>query len=242
MQKKIAIIALGRLGQILYTKLTGSSNQVVGTFHSKPKGFKGEIKYDFLKDSIPLEIQDSDVLIFNLTPSVIKSVEKFQAFIQNIRTKRFIFISSTSVYGLQGEVDEDSPTFPESDSGKLLQSCELAILSNKSNSCVVRPAGIYGPHSHPARYMAGREVSVNGNESINLIDIDSLADIIINNFETKYSIVNAVNSHHPRKEDYYIDFCKRNSLQSPTFKNMDIGKDKIVKTKYQEFETTISLV
>jgi nucleoside-diphosphate-sugar epimerase len=241
MHKKIVIVALGRLGQTLYTKLTGSSNQVVGTFHSNPKGLKGEFKYDFSKDAIPFDIQDSDILVFNLTPSVIQSVENFQNFIQNIRTKRLIFISSTSVYGMQGEVDEDSPLLPESESGKLLQSCELTLFSNKSNSCVVRPAGIYGPESHPGRYMAGREVSVNGNESINLIDINSLADIIINNFETKYNVVNAVNSHHPKKEDYYIDYCKRNNLQSPTFQNKDVGKDKIVKTKYQEFEITISL-
>lgn len=241
MLKKIAIIALGRLGQTLYTKLSKSTYQVLGTFHSSPKGLKGEIKYDFSEESIPPEIQDSDVLIFNLTPSVIKSFEKFQSFIQNIRTKRLIFVSSTSVYGLQGEVDEDSPTFPESDSGKLLQSCELTLLSNKSNSCVIRPAGIYGPESHPGRYMAGREVSVNGNESINLIDIDSLAEIIINNFETKYSVVNAVNIHHPRKEDYYLDYCKRKGLDAPIFQNKELVKDKIVKTKYQEFLTAIDL-
>ena len=117
---------------------------MLGTFHSKAKGLEGEIEYDFIKDTIPREIQDSDILIFNLTPSAIKSIENFQSFIQNIRTKRLIFISSTSVYGMQGEVDEDTPTFPESDSGKLLQSCELTLLSNKSNSCVIRPAGIYG--------------------------------------------------------------------------------------------------
>lgn len=241
MHKKIAIVALGRLGQTLYRKLSASNYQVIGTYNTTPKGLEGEIQYDFSTDAIPLDIQDSDVVVFNLTPSAIKSVEKFQSFIQKIITKRFIFVSSTSVYGMQGEVNEDSPTFPESESGKLLQACELSLLSNKSNSCVVRPAGIYGPQSHPGRYMAGREVSVNGNESINLIDINSLADIIINNFETKYSVVNAVNTHHPRKEDYYLDYCKRNNLQSPIFQNKEVEKDKIVKTKYKEFETSISL-
>lgn len=59
---------------------------------------------------------------------------------------RFIFVSSTSVYGqTQGEwVDEESPTEPAAYSGRIILQAEKAFLGHNPGNCVVRFSGIYG--------------------------------------------------------------------------------------------------
>ncbi len=60
--------------------------------------------------------------------------------------KRFIYISSTSVYGqTTGEwVDENSETNPTTFGGKILLKAESLLYSKLSNSTVIRLGGIYG--------------------------------------------------------------------------------------------------
>ncbi len=60
---------------------------------------------------------------------------------------RFLFVSSTSVYGQdQGEwVDEDSPTTPESFSGRVLLAGEALVHNYPGEASAVRFGGIYGP-------------------------------------------------------------------------------------------------
>jgi nucleoside-diphosphate-sugar epimerase len=60
---------------------------------------------------------------------------------------KFVFISSTAVYGQQhGEwVDETSPTVPNDFSGKILLEAESLVRKNAKNYAIVRFGGIYGP-------------------------------------------------------------------------------------------------
>ncbi len=60
---------------------------------------------------------------------------------------RFLFVSSTGVYGqTDGEwVDERSPAHPGSFSGRVLLQGEQAVLANEHVGTVVRFGGIYGP-------------------------------------------------------------------------------------------------
>ncbi len=61
--------------------------------------------------------------------------------------QRFIFVSSTGVYAQKnGEwVDEDSPTNPETNSGKRLLEGERLALGGPFPATVLRLGGIYGP-------------------------------------------------------------------------------------------------
>ncbi|MDJ0890761.1 MAG: SDR family oxidoreductase [Gammaproteobacteria bacterium] len=60
---------------------------------------------------------------------------------------RFLFVSSTGVYGqTDGEwVDERSPAQPGSFSGRILLQAEQAVLASEHVGTVVRFGGIYGP-------------------------------------------------------------------------------------------------
>ncbi|MGB5676553.1 MAG: SDR family oxidoreductase [Gammaproteobacteria bacterium] len=69
-----------------------------------------------------------------------------QVFTQQSAATRFIFISSTSVYGqMNGEwVDENSITEPKSVTAKIILNAERAFLANSRRNCVIRFSGIYG--------------------------------------------------------------------------------------------------
>ncbi len=60
---------------------------------------------------------------------------------------RFVFVSSTGVYGDTGgeEVDEDSPTEPESFRGETMLAGEARVLASPLHGIVLRLGGIYGP-------------------------------------------------------------------------------------------------
>jgi nucleoside-diphosphate-sugar epimerase len=63
------------------------------------------------------------------------------------QTRRWVFVSSTAVYGASTSewVDENSPTQPEGFNGKVLIETEQFLLQNHQNSVVMRLSGIYGP-------------------------------------------------------------------------------------------------
>jgi nucleoside-diphosphate-sugar epimerase len=65
--------------------------------------------------------------------------------IANLRPKRFLFTSSTSVYAqTNGElIDEESPAEPVHDTGKILRETEAFVRAN--GGTIARLAGIYGP-------------------------------------------------------------------------------------------------
>lgn len=238
---KICIIALGRLGSRLFNPLNSPNNKIIGTYNQTPKGIDGEIKYNFQTESLPNELKDSDVLIFNLTPSSIRSLESFKNFVSSINTNKFIFISSTSVYGMQGKVDEDIIPIPETDSGKLLKQCEDFLQDSKINTTIIRPSGLYSDDMHPGQYLAGRELSINGKASVNLIHYNDVVDIVIKAIDASHKLINATNSHHPNKQIYYTDYCLRKGLEAPIFSETCQSDDKIITSKFKEFQINKAL-
>jgi nucleoside-diphosphate-sugar epimerase len=63
----------------------------------------------------------------------------------NIR--RWVFVSSTAVYGASSDewVDENTPTLPDSFNGKILLEAEQFLHQHHQNSVALRLSGIYGP-------------------------------------------------------------------------------------------------
>lgn len=61
--------------------------------------------------------------------------------------RRYFFTSSTSVFGQEsGEwVDEESPTEPELQSGRIMLEAERVVLSSSFPATVLRLGGVYGP-------------------------------------------------------------------------------------------------
>jgi len=97
---------------------------------------------------------------------------------------RFIYISSTSVYGQNaGEwVDESSDCRPESENGKVGLDAEQLLRSRIPEANILRPAGIYGPGRLVARIAAiraGLTLAGNPDAWLNLIHVDDAVTAIL---------------------------------------------------------------
>ncbi len=93
------------------------------------------------------------------------------------RTGKCVHISSTSAYGQNGgeEVDEDSPTEPSRENGKIVLEAEQLLLATDMPSVILRLAGIYGPNRLLARIQQTRTATpIPGNPDawLNLIHVE----------------------------------------------------------------------
>jgi nucleoside-diphosphate-sugar epimerase len=100
------------------------------------------------------------------------------------KVSRFLYISSTSVYGQNsGEwVDESSECRPESENGKVCLEAEALLRSRIPEAIVLRLAGIYGPGRLVARIAALRAgLVLDGNPDawLNLIHVDDAVTAIL---------------------------------------------------------------
>jgi nucleoside-diphosphate-sugar epimerase len=95
--------------------------------------------------------------------------------------ERFIYISSTSVYGQTdgGWVNEDSPCEPRRENGRVCLQAEtlLAHHSLGRRSVRLRLAGLYGPGRIPraATLLAGEPIAAPQHGHLNLIHVDDAA-------------------------------------------------------------------
>lgn len=96
---------------------------------------------------------------------------------------RFVYISSTSVYGqTDGSwVDESSPTEPIEDSGKICLEAEQALRSIRPDAIILRSAGQYGPGRvlRRAAIERGEPLAADPEGWLNLIHLHDAARAII---------------------------------------------------------------
>jgi nucleoside-diphosphate-sugar epimerase len=89
---------------------------------------------------------------------------------------RFVYISSTSVYGQTdgGWIDESSPTEPLEEAGKVVLEAEQTLRQFRPDSIILRFAGIYGPGRvlRKASLLKGEPVPGDGGRFVNLIHVD----------------------------------------------------------------------
>lgn len=99
--------------------------------------------------------------------------------------QRFIYISSTGVYGqTNGDwVDEDSPCQPERVGGKACLAAEELLQSSQfgNASVILRLAGIYGPGRVPRQkdIIADGEITAATSGFLNLIHVEDAANIVL---------------------------------------------------------------
>lgn len=235
MSQKISIVALGWLGSAVYdhflTKL-----DCTGSYHSKKKDRKGEYQFDINNYStIPQELLSADIVFINLPPSKIEDLKRFRELVKSIKGKRVILISSTSVYEQSGHVDESSELLRESSRATRQVSLEDIIISEVDNHLILRCAGLYSDDRHPGYYLSGRTDISGANSPVNLVsqvDIISILDRVV--LKSDQRILNLVNTNHPKKSEYYNEFCKKRNLDKIEFNNEDVTQ-KIVGTKYPQF-------
>jgi nucleoside-diphosphate-sugar epimerase len=156
----ILIAGCGSTGAEVARSLVDDGHHVYGLKRHPPTGEQGinYIRADLTR-SADLEAIDVkvDLVVYILSPDD-RSEQSYrdvfergvnnmlQVFALHNAVTRFIFISSTSVYGqINGEwVDENSLTEPESITAKVILNAERAFVANSRRNCVIRFSGIYG--------------------------------------------------------------------------------------------------
>lgn len=153
--KTLLIAGCGDLGVRLGRRLENTDWRVHGLRRQAQRlpGFIRGIRADLLDPSTLRDIPASwDAIIYQATPGERTEaayraayVDGLQHLLQQVRTQRLIFVSSTAVYGQdEGEwVDENSPTEPQSFAGRTL--LEAEALSAEHGGLALRFSGIYGP-------------------------------------------------------------------------------------------------
>ena len=239
MIKTIGVIGCGWLGFSLATDLLKSGYTVKGTTTSTHKleklltaGIKGyvvKLNENKIDGDIKNFLSNIDTLIVNIPPGLRKNktvnyVAKVELLLQEIekaKIKKVLFISSTSVYGaVEGEITEETPPKPKTESGKQLLKCERLFLDQKSiNTSIIRFGGLIGPDRHPVYMLSGKNDLKNGEELVNLIHIDDCIYMIKTILKNEYwgILFNGVYPLHPTKKEYYTQEAAKRSLAKPIF-------------------------
>jgi len=240
LNKNIGILGCGWLGLPLAKKLIEKGYTVNGTTTSSGKlkilkdeginPFTVRLSEKGIEGDIDGFLSGMETLIINVPPklrgkhteSFVEKMKFLLAAIRKSKASQIIFVSSTAVYGdAEGEVSEDSPLKPVTESGKQLVECEKMLQSEEGfKTTIIRFGGLIGPDRHPVTMLSGRENLSNGNHPINLIHLDDCIHLIIHVLEQGYwgEIFNGVYPHHPRKQVYYFEEAQKRGLPAPSYK------------------------
>jgi nucleoside-diphosphate-sugar epimerase len=147
-------------------------------------------------------------------------------------TGRFIYISTTGVYGPAdgGWVDEDTPTDPQRDGGRASLAAEESLRASLGDrSVILRLAGLYGPGRIPFLKELTAEVPIEAPSTgyLNLIHVDDAATVVLAADEFKRASstppndspkVFCVSDGHPvARHDYYNEVAGIIGAPPPRF-------------------------
>lgn len=142
-----------------------------------------------------------------------------------IHLRRFIYISTTGVYGDAGGdwVDEQTEPDPQRDGAKASLAAERLLLSSPlgSRAVVLRLAGIYGPGRVPFLDLLREEKPIPAIETgwLNLIHVDDAASAVLAAADRNSppQLVCVSDGDPPQRGDYYAEVARRIGAPAPTF-------------------------
>ncbi len=136
------------------------------------------------------------------------------------KANQIVLISSTSVFADENQfVNEETPTCPDTDSGKVVVAAEEILKTENPDATIIRFAGLIGPDRNPGRFFAGKTDIPNGLAPVNLIHQTDAVGIAIALIEKQAfgRIYHACSPSHPAKMDFYVEAAKSSGLAVPAF-------------------------
>ncbi len=153
---------------------------------------------------------------------------------------RFIYISTTGVYGPAGGdwVDEATPPDPRREGGRASLAAERALAAHSlgSRGVILRLAGIYGPGRVPFidKLRAGEPIPAPVSGYLNLIHVDDAAEVVVAAAACNWGIADSapatqnaprvycVSDGHPvRRGEYYSEVARQIGGPAPRFVEAD---------------------
>jgi nucleoside-diphosphate-sugar epimerase len=192
------IIGCGYLGQRLGTLLRQGGERVMGTVRSAARAAElaglgiQPVVADVLRPDSLRDLPSSECIFYCVgfdrsSGAAMKAVyvDGLQNVLDNLSpaVRRLVYASSTGVYGQTGGewVDEDSPTCPQHESGRVILEAEQRVgawVAERDASVVaLRFAGLYGPGRIVRRNLLERGAPMPGDPDkfLNLVHIDDAA-------------------------------------------------------------------
>lgn len=140
------------------------------------------------------------------------------------RVDRFIYISSTSVYGQNGgeTIDEESECRPTRENGQICLEAERTLKELLPSANILRLAGIYGPGRllrREAELKSATPISGNPEAFLNLIHVeDAKAAVLACEAKAKPGATYLVADDRPvRRREYYTRLAELFGAPPPTF-------------------------
>ena len=142
---------------------------------------------------------------------------------------RFLYVSSTSVYGQTDgeEVDESATTEPLEESGKVVLESEHLLRSRLPSAIILRFAGIYGPGRlmRAQAIIAGEPIIGDAEKWLNLIHVDdgAAAAMAADERATSGSIYNVSDGAPVRRRVFYSKLAELLGAPPPRFESLPPG-------------------
>lgn len=218
-KEKIGLIGVGYLGKPLARKLTEEGYDVVGTTSRE---------YDITKDSVPENLKSCDIVIYDIPPIAdTDSVER--CFKQFEKDQRFIYISSTSIFGPEaGEIDESYTPPENSPYAPVVLKLELLARAHFDQLCLLRFGGLYGntdsAKRHPVTFLAGKKNLKTGNEFLHLVHVGDCIEAILAVIEENFfpGEFNILSDLRITKKEYYTAMAKKLGLEIPEYDEVEL--------------------
>lgn len=137
--------------------------------------------------------------------------------------ERFIYVSSTSVYGQSGGewVDEDSPTEPAEENGRVILEAERLLRAKLPAAIILRFAGIYGPGRVIRRDAVEKGEPLGGDPEkwLNLIHVEDGARAVLAAAERGRpgATYNVADGAPVRRRDFYAFLAELLGAPPPRF-------------------------
>ena len=218
----LVLVGSGYLGNAILINMNKIRHNysIIEIARSKKERSKSVVsmQFDLDKDCRDLEIEENSKIVYMAPPDTVSEndlrIAKFMKLISNKNVARFIYISTSGVYGDCGGqiVSEEDSIKPLTDRAKRRADAETQVLKfSKENNVkviILRVPGIYGKDRLPLKRILSREPLINHTDSrtTNLIHVEDLSRVVIKSLDIdiqKNEVVNVSDGVAIKTTEYY---------------------------------------
>jgi nucleoside-diphosphate-sugar epimerase len=227
------IIGCGYLGRVVAQQWLGAGHTVSALTRGQGAALHARgiapIIGDVTQPLLPFPAVDTVLYAVGMDRTTGKSMrEVYLGGLANVlhhlpKVRRFIYISSTSVYGQRDGawVDEAAATDPTEESGQILVACEQLLRQQRPDAIILRFAGIYGPNRviRRASIERGEVLATDPEHWLNLIHVADGATIVTQAATRGVpgTTYNVADGHPVTRRDFYTTMATFLHAPPPTF-------------------------
>lgn len=229
------IIGCGYLGRRVAALWREQGQRVVATTRKHVEELRGlgleTVLCDVLDPASCQELPQADTVLYCVGFDRKSGVGMREVYVRGLENvlahlptpKRFLHVSSTSVYGQTdgGVVDEEAATAPVEENGRIVLDAEQAVRRRLPEAVILRFAGIYGPGRCIGMQTVQKGLPVEGDPErwLNLIHVeDGAAAILLAEKRAAVGATYNVSDGRPlRRREYFECAARALGLPPPVF-------------------------